>query len=90
MVFDLFSNSVGKTNGGMAKAGAFQLFCVLANCNANCFLNYRCSSRIVRLSVASVNREGAVRKRFLVRAIGSRYGGSNTVPCRELAVFQLH
>jgi hypothetical protein len=38
------------------------------------------------LSVASVNRQEAVRKRFLVRTIGSRYGGSNTVPSRELAV----
>jgi hypothetical protein len=38
MVFDLFSNSVGKTNGGTAIAGVFQLFCMLANCNADCFL----------------------------------------------------
>jgi hypothetical protein len=42
------------------------------------------------LYVASVNGQEAVRKRFLVRATGSRYGGSNTVPCRELAFFQSH
>jgi hypothetical protein len=38
MVFDLFSNSVGKTNGSMAKAGVFQRFRMLANCNADWFL----------------------------------------------------
>jgi hypothetical protein len=32
MVFDFFSTSVGKTNGSMAKAGVFQLFCMSANC----------------------------------------------------------
>ena len=57
MVFDLFSNSVGKTNCGTVKTGVFQPLCMLANCNADCFLHYRCSSRIIRLSIASVNRQ---------------------------------